>query len=259
MSKYIRWTIWAVLALVLGGGFFWLWPKQREGYTIAWDATWHPLSVYGQEGRLSAFSVELLFAIARNERLVVKAQQATRLEELLEDNIIDGALVGWTPTTKLKERYLFSEPYYRYGAVFVMRKGETVSSLQQLEGKTIAVRHGSPILLLGTFDSTIYAVPYQNAFIALQQLVEDKVDGVLIDDLFAYLYYGAGYLSKIHIVGPLLTSDGLRLMVRKDVGEGLVRAFNKGLQALKESGQYQQILNSWDLVEPPDNVFQISS
>lgn len=251
-----RFLLFALAFLLLFGLFRFyrfLVPAPPEIYKIGMDASWYPLGLYGKESSFTAFSSDILFAIARNQKIKVEILRSgpKRLQELLEDGKVDAILTSLTPDPKLEEEYYFSDPYYRFGAIFVVRKDIAFTSLKDLKGKRIGVKRNSPLLYRVSIDSEALIVPYDSLLFALEDLGEGGMDGLLVDQLLAYLYFAGFYRDHLKIVTLPLTPEGLRLVTLQETyAHDLIEKFNLGLENLKKEGLYEKYLNQWDLYNP---------
>lgn len=257
LLSYGKWIGWAFLLLLLLFGIYrsyrWISPSNPEVYRVAIDSTWYPLTLFGKEPAITAFSIDMMFSIAKREKIKIELVQSgpKRILELLDDGQVHGILTGLKPDPKLEETYYFSEPYYRFGAVLVIRKEDTFNSLMTLPNKRIAVRRNSPILFKVQVDPKAIIMPFDSPVGAFEQLSRGEVDAVVIDQLLAYLYFGGSYKDKLKVVTLPLTIDGLRLVtLQDDAGESLIELFNDGLRQIKEEGVYSKFLIQWDLHNP---------
>jgi polar amino acid transport system substrate-binding protein len=246
--------IFAALVLFWAGyrACRWIVPKPPEIYKIGVDATWYPLSLYGREYSFTAFSSDLLFAIARNQHIKVEIVRTgpKRLIDLLEDGHVQAVLSSIAPDDHNKEKYYFSDPYYRLGAILVMRKDYDFHSLQSLHNARIGVKRESAVLYRISIDPSVTIVPYDSPLIALDDLGKGEIDGI-VTDVLAYLYFGGLYREKLKVVTLPLTNEGLRMITLQEMFAGdLIVKFNQGLKNLKDDGVYEELLSHWELYNP---------
>lgn len=255
-NKAVKWGSLALLLLIL---FFsikscsaYISPKETT-YRIAKDPTWYPLPLYGNESNLSAFSNELLFAIARDQGLKIELTSTSHqmLFEKLDDGGVQGVLSSLNPDVSSREFYDFSDPYYLFGAVLVVPKESEVATLDDLAHKSIAVKRGSPILFQPPIAPSSFITPYDSPTLILDQLARDKIDAVVMDQFSAYFFLKEFYREKLKVANLPMTLDGLRLITGKTESDNeLVQKFNAGLKRIKEDGTYLELLNKWDLHDP---------
>lgn len=222
-------------------------------FKVGMDSTWYPLDLYGKEYTMTAFTTDLLNAIARDQNLKLEVVRTshTRLLELLEDDIVDGILTPLVPEKDLENQFYFSDPYYRFGAVIVVRKDSDIRSLQELGKGRLGINRHSPILyrLPGDFHAAV--VPYDNFLMTLSALADKKVDAVVVDQLLYFLYFGSLYRDQMKVATLPLTNEGLRLMTLKErQAKFFIEKFNEGLKRLKENNSYDRLLQKWDIYDP---------
>lgn len=237
-------------------------PPAPEVYRIGIDSSWYPLALYGKEHNMTAFTIDILYSIARDQSIRVEVVRTgpRRLIELLDDELVDGILTSLLPEGGLTDKYYFSDAYYRFGAVLVVRKEDKIHSLEDLVKKRIAIKRSSPVLYHIHKDNQFTVVPYDNYLMMLQALSDKKVEGIVMDQLLFYLYFGGLYRDQFKIVTKPMTNEGLRLMTLKEnYTEELVEKFNTGLTNIKESGTYDHLLNEWDIYDPEKIVHDSSS
>lgn len=242
-----------LLVLLIGGGYrLWEWvsPSAPSVYSIGMDTVWYPLNLYGKEASVTAFSQELLFAIARDQKIKVEVIRTgpKRLKDLLDDWEVDGILTSVIPDVKTEAQYYFSEPYYKFGAVFILKKSMDYKAFGELPHKRIAVKRGSSIMYQLKIDQNTTLSSYDSLLMAFEDLVQGKFDAIVVDQLPIFLYFGSLYRDKLRIATPPLTSEGLRLMtIQESYTEELIEKFNAGLQNLKDSGAYNRLIERWEL------------
>jgi polar amino acid transport system substrate-binding protein len=241
---------------VIFGGYRiirWASPETPDVYKIGMDSTWYPLALYGKEHCTTAFTTDLLFAIARNQSIKMDIVRTghKRLLEMLDDEQVDGVLTSLLPDRATEDKYYFSDPYYRFGAVLVVRKESDIHSILELPKKRVGVKRSSPVLYRVQIDPTASIIPYENQMKMFQDLSEKNVDAILLDQLLLYVYFGSLYKDQFKVVTLPLTNDGLRLVTLKErYTKELIDLFNAGLKNLQEDDIYNELLDKWELHDP---------
>lgn len=230
-------------------------PKDNT-FVITRDATWYPLNFMGKEKNVLGFSDDLILEIAKLKNVHVNLTRAPSgdLIEQLDNGQANGALTSLTPDVILNEQYLFSDPYYTLGSVLIVEPNSTIRSVDDLKGKYLGIMRGSPVMFyVGNYPS-LKVVTYDSQTIMLEDVVRDKIDAAMLNQLTAYNMVTGYFKGRLQVVTKPLTQEGLRLMThhgRKN--QKVIDAFNEGLTELKANGTYHKLLIKWGLYDPEDN------
>ena len=251
---YFRYVAGVLLLLMIGFGIFRACSSTTEEdnglYHIARDPNWNPLQLFDKEKNMSAFTNELLFEIARREKIHLELLRATSDDLLdgLKDGNYDGILSSIRPGAINRDLYEFSDPIYLLGPVLIVRSSSNIASLSDLQYKVLGVRQVSSNPELQTF-ADISIRNYENVLSALMDLDRGLIDAVLMESLPAYQYLLGIFNGKLKIVSKPMTDLGIRLVARHD-GKSetrLIHRFNEGLKAVKADGTYDALLTKWGL------------
>ncbi|MCS4306230.1 polar amino acid transport system substrate-binding protein [Rheinheimera pacifica] len=169
-----------------------------------------------------------------------------------------GLIAAWYDD-KRAEHFYYSQPLYANQIVFFKHKDITVSyrdyaDLAQQKLR-IAVVQGY-LHLPGLLESGITAVQVATDEQALQMLARGRVDLVPADKLNGLYLVDEKlpqYAGQLDWMTPALEQRPMYLLLsKKDPrSEMLIQRFNNGLQQLRQSGQYQQIIDN--LLPLPDS------
>ena len=226
-------------------------------YTIARDGTWYPITLGGKEKNMLGFTNELILKIAEKEDFQVKLfnKGYTGLFLGLENGDFDAVISSLVPSSSNKSRFIFSDPIYLVGPVLVVRKGYVLNSLEQLVGGTIAFRRGDNIDVDFTRYPNVFMNVYDSYALAVEALIDNRVDAILMQAIPAYNTIQGYYSGKMAVATAPMNDSGLRLIALKGrKGQQIIDSFNKGLQEMRKDGTYKSLMNSWQLIdteEPP--------
>lgn len=258
VSKKYRFII---LGVLLGLCFFYLTKSctlmntTEESYHIGQDNRWRDLNLMGNEKNFSAFSNELLIAIAREEHFNVNLTTLSDPIIELEQGNLQGILTSLQPNYLNENRFLFSEPYFLYGPVLIIPSTDPVDGWNEKRKKILAIPVNSPHLLNLEKDPTVQVKLYQDPLLALSDLSERRIDGAIFPAIQAHTYITTFYKHELKIVSLPLTSDGVRLAALNNAkGQSLIKSFNNGFEAVKENGTYHTLLERWGLIDIKQNV-----
>lgn len=229
--------------------------SKHEGinkvYRIARDPSWPGIILRGKESNLLGFVDSLIDTITRNQHIRIESINvpARSFLEGLQDENFDAVVTQLSPDLNIRDKYLFSDPFYSLGVILVVDAQSPAKSIEDLSGKTIGFLRGTSLLMQGRVPSKISLVPYESMTIAIDELMRDRIDGVVMDLFSAYAMQDGFYKGKIKVLPPPLTDEALRLVsTHENHSEYLIENFNKGLTELKADGTYQEMLKRFDLI-----------
>lgn len=225
-------------------------PKGKV-YSVTRDPTWYPSNLMGKEKNMTAFSDDLLMTIARTEgiRFHINNSSPDALLPGLLNQEYEMILTQIPPTLKLQETVVFSNPYFLLGPVLVTQIDSPITSIEEMNGKTIGIEAGSLLFFESQKYPSIIVTTYNNIFQALGALDADKIDGVLMGAFPAHIYTKTFYPTRLRVATSPLTQDGLRLAaLKKGTNEKLIKEFNDDLEKMHEDGSYDEMIKKWGLV-----------
>lgn len=226
--------------------------EETYVYRIGRDPSWSSLNLMGNELSMTAFTSDLLSAIARKVHFKYSLYDghSNELFANLDRGNYDAIMTSVEPNPLLFALYDLSDSFYLTGPVIIVRKDSDITSFEQLNDKFVGIKRSSPHLFHIREYSTIYFRTFENIHEAMDQLVNDQIDAVLMDALPAYIAVSTFYQNELKVVGKPLTEDGLRLIAKRTpITESLIKRFNEGLEAIIHDGTYNELIQKWDLVD----------
>lgn len=213
------------------------------------DASWFPLEFSNRNNNVTAFSTELLTEIGRIEKIsfVKLTVNWSDLMEGLQKDKYEAILSSMTPYIFNQSSFDFSDLYLPLGPALVVPMQSQIKSLDDLDGKEIAVISGSSsVLVLEKIQGVL--IRYYDAIPkALNDILVGTVDGAMVDILSAVAYCRDLYQDELKIVTGPLNDEGLRLITKHNGASDLVKGFNAGLAKMKKDGSYAKLLDKWSL------------
>lgn len=239
-----RFFLLIVLALTLVGC-----GSKGKTYTVGVDPSWFPINLAGKEPNVFAFSNELLFEISRLEGINFSRINMNwdNLSMGLEEHKYDAILSSIYPYVYELRRYDFSDLYLNTGPVLLVKGDSTLNVSGAMEGKEIAVGTQEQEALLIRHYPQVIVRYYNQIPNALNSLESEYVDGVIVGYIPATAFVEDLYEGKVKIATPPLNDAGLRLITVHKEHPQLIEAFNRGLEKVRSSGKYEQLLKKWDL------------
>ncbi|MBS4167424.1 transporter substrate-binding domain-containing protein [Parachlamydia sp. AcF125] len=245
------------IAVLIGLAYFFFSGNQSHRsleykvFRIGRDPTWYPLQLQGNEKKMVAFTNELLLAVAKESgfHFEISDVHSHTLFENLEKGDYDAVLSPLMPNQFNRQKYEFSALFFSVGPVLVVAQDSSAKSLADMEGKIVGVQRGTSLVSnMAQYPSMI--APYDQITFAFDQLLQDKIDGVVTDLFTAHTYAQGYYAKQLKLIPPPLTNEGLRLVAKQGIAQSyLLTRFNEGLKKVKEKGDYQKLLTKWGLAQ----------
>jgi len=169
-----------------------------------------------------------------------------QIEDMAFDSIIaavqsgkaDMGVAGMTVTEDRLQAVNFSDPYTQAAQVIIVKEDSTVATPDDLKGKTVGVQLGTTgdIYAEDIEDATIER--YSKGFEAVQSLLQDKVDAVIIDREPAKVFVEEN--EGLKVLDEEFTVEDYAICMAKD-NTDLLDKVNTALANLKESGKLDEI------------------
>ncbi len=255
-----KWTLLALLLAVLivlaacgdseeesgggesGGG-------EGESYRVGIDTTYPPFE-FEEDGEYTGIDIDLIKAIAENQDFEIdfNPMDFGGIIPALQADQLDVAIAGMSITDERKEIVDFSDPYFDAGLSLVVAEDNSdITSLEDLEGKTVAVKSGTTGAQFARDNEAEYVYEisqFEDSPSMVQEVSNGNAD-VLLEDYPVIAYAIAESELALKTVGERLTGDQYGIAVLKGENAELLEKINAGLQELRDSGEYDEILNKY--------------
>jgi len=209
--------------------------------TVGTNAEFAPFEFIGDDGQPAGIDVDMMNAVGQKIGMTIKIENMSfdALIPAMASGKIGAIASGMTITEERKQSVLFSDPYYAASQKIIVKEGSPIAAEADLAGKHIGVQLGTTGDLYVTDKFTDATVDrYDKAIDAVQDLVNGRLDAVVIDEEPAnvYIKQAAGI-----IVLPDRLSDeqyGIALPLGQDE---LLAKINQALADLKADGTLDAI------------------
>ncbi len=161
---------------------------EKDTIVVATSAD-NPPYEYIQEGKVVGLDIDIIEAIAKQmgKKLVIKNFDFPGLLPALASNSVDAVIAALTMTEERKTKIDFSTGYTSTGMAIIFRKGEKISAVKDLSGKTLGVQMGttweSYLKELSQTISNLHIRSLSNNLVLVEELKTGSVDGVLMEEL----------------------------------------------------------------------------
>ncbi|MEW5774806.1 MAG: transporter substrate-binding domain-containing protein [Thermodesulfobacteriota bacterium] len=248
MNAWIR-TLRGVLAGILLLALPGLPAHAGEKLRVATEGAYPPFNYVDARGELGGFDVDIAKALCR----AISAE--CDFVAAPWDGIIDGLEAGkydviaasMAYTEERARRVEFTDRYYRTTSSFVARRGSTLdTSVEGMRGKTVATQRSTvhADYLAATYGSSVTLKITDTQEGAFDLLVAGQADAVLCNSLTVLGFLRSDKGRDFAYIGEPLTGKNLSSSAHIALRKGNVRlrdAFNKALQEIRISGEYDQI------------------
>jgi ABC-type amino acid transport substrate-binding protein len=226
---------------------------KGQTIAVAFDSDSPPFTAM-ENGTLSGFDVDVIDEVAKRSGFTLEKKP------LPFDGVLPALLAGQAQigaasmsiTDKRKEAVNFSSPYFRTGIVLATRPDSPVQGVEDLKGRSVAVRTGSNNSLYMEqlpFASEIEIHRYNTTNEQLTAVLSGVDDAVANDGSILDFYIAKQGEGKLEIRGPLLTQDNYGYAVPKDRPE-VKEAIDTSLLAMVGDGTYAKIYQKYFGKEP---------
>jgi len=228
-----------------------------EPLTVGSDIPYPPFE-QGKAPNYEGFDIELMEAIGEKIGRTPEFQD-TSFETIFRDvqqGKFEAVISAATITEEREKAVDFSNPYYLSEQAVLVKEGSDVESLEDLEGKTVAVQQGTTGQELAKEELGGSEVrPYPEGPDAVNALKAGTVEGVIIDAPVAQ--NAVEKSGGVEIAEKVPTEEEYGIAVGQGETE-LLEEINKGLEEVLEDGTYKKIYEKWFKLEPPKAIFSAS-
>ncbi|MBG3877016.1 basic amino acid ABC transporter substrate-binding protein [Desulfovibrio oxamicus] len=217
---------------------------------VAQDATWPPMEFVDANKNLVGFSVDYTDAMAKEAgfKIVHKNVAWDGIFAGLESGSYDAIVSSVSITDERKNAMDFTAPYYEVRQALVVPKTTNATKLDDMKGKTL----GGQISTTGYFTikktAGVTAKSYDEIGLAMEDLFNGRIDGVVCDDPVAasYALQQEQYAAKMKIAFVIETQEKefYGIAVKKGNKE-VLDLLNKGIAAVKAKGIDKQLREKW--------------
>ena len=248
MKKLMR-ILAVALVLVMALSFVGCGAKSDK-YIIYSDKTFAPFEYYDTEsGKYIGVDMDILAAIAKDQGFEYEMHNEGFDPAMgaVQSGQADGMIAGMSITDKRKETFDFSDGYFKDGSVLVVGAESDITSLEGLRGKKIAAKIGttSTIYAESIKDEYGFEIKYFDQSPDMYQAVMSGNYVACFEDFSVIAWAIKNGSVKLKVVGEPVNPCYYGFAVKKGQNAELIEKFNKGLENIKASGEYDKILEKY--------------
>ncbi|WKZ89116.1 ABC transporter substrate-binding protein/permease [Streptococcus iniae] len=220
----------------------------KAKYKIASDSSFAPFEFQNDKGNYVGIDMELIKAIAKNQGFIIEVVNPGFDAALnaVQSGQADAVIAGMSVTDVRKEIFDFSDSYYTSNILLGVKSGSSISSYEDLKGKTVGAKKGTASYDFldkhkEKYDFKLKA--FDEASSMYDSLNSGSIVALMDDEAILKYSIQQGRKFETPIKGE--PSGEYGFAVKKGSNPELIQMFNNGLASLKKSGKYEQILNNY--------------
>jgi len=220
----------------------------KSKYVIASDSSFAPFVFQNSSNQYTGIDMDLIKAIAKDQGFEIEITNPgfDAAINAVQSGQADGMIAGMSVTDARKETFDFSDSYYTANTILGVKESSTVSSYEDLKGKTVGVKNGTASQTFLTENQSKYGYKiktFADGSSMYDSLNTGAVDAVMDDEPVLKYSISQGQKLKTPIEGTPIGETAFA--VKKGSNPELIEMFNNGLANLKASGEFQKILDKY--------------
>lgn len=219
-----------------------------QKFIVATDTTFAPFEFENENGEMVGIDLDILKAIAEDQGFEYELQVLgfSAAVTALEAGQCDAVIAGMSITEERQKKYDFSEPYFDSGVGMAVLSDSDIASYEDLNGKSVAAKVGTEGCTFAESIAEEYGFTVTQ-FEESSSMYQDVLSGNSVACFEDYPVMGYEISRGMDLKMPLEMEVGnsYGFATLKGKQPELVEMFNTGLANLKESGKYDEILNTY--------------
>ncbi|MCR4431710.1 MAG: basic amino acid ABC transporter substrate-binding protein [Tepidanaerobacteraceae bacterium] len=222
--------------------------KNSGKLVMATSADYPPYEFHdisGGKDEITGFDIDIAKAIAKElgVELEIKDMAFDGILPALLAKKVDIAIAAFTITEERKKSVNFSDPYLDGGQQIVTYKGSGIKGKEDLKGKTIGVQLSTTGEAEAKKIQGAKLKQFDRVDAVMLDLMNKRVDAAIVGKVVADAYIKLNP-DKYEMAGDKLNSEQNGIPIRKEDTK-LLEVVNKVLKDLKDSGEYDKLVQKW--------------
>ncbi len=226
-------------------------PAEMMKIKVGTNAEYRPMEFVDDKGAVIGFDIDLMNAIAAAGGFEVEFVN-TRWDGIfvaLDQGEFDAVISSATITDERKQTVNFSDPYFTAGQGLAVKQGSAITGIADVDGKKVGVQLGTTGDIWASENTKAEVIRYDEITLAMQALANGDVDAVFNDAPVSADIVKANPEMGLVMLPELYTSEEYGIAVNQDKADVLA-VINKGLAAVRASGEYDTIYEKWFGMKP---------
>ncbi|MGL4348893.1 MAG: substrate-binding periplasmic protein [Chlamydiales bacterium] len=223
--------------------------SQKTVYRIGIDPYFYPLSIHRRTEMVTGFSLELLekIGLMENVHFIPIQMNWNNLLYGLDKKSYEAALSFLQPYLFNEKKYRFSNPYFSVGLILLVEEKFDIFSLEDLSNKELIIPRSPDLMQVLERYPKIYKRFYNSPEDGFNVLIQGKTSGAVMENYIASGFLREPYPGKVVAIPQFITNKGIYLLTTTGKNEKILKIFNRGLQKMKEGGEYDDLVKKWNL------------
>lgn len=217
-------------------------------YVIATDTVFKPFEYTNENGEFVGIDVDILAAIAEDQgfEYELKSLGWDASIAACQAGQANGMIAGASITDKRKsEGWTFSDPYYTATQCVAVAKDSTITTLDALQGATVAVKTGTEGASYAESLKDQYSLTltyFEDSPTMYQAVTGGQCAACFEDTPIMAASIKDGDLAMQIVEGSENDGNGYGFAIFDASNQELVDKFNAGLKNIKANGKYDEII-----------------
>jgi ABC-type amino acid transport substrate-binding protein len=217
------------------------------------DASFPPFESMSPTGEPEGFDVDLIKAIAENQKLNVQVKHTgwDGMMNGLSDGTVKIGIAGITITDDRKKSFDFTTPYFTAKQVILVKANDSLANVKKvadLKGKLIGAQSGTTgaSLVEETFGKGYNNLKaYDDIASAIEDLQNGRIQSVIADNAVIKKFVDKLNLKQVKIIDDASVKTEVYGIAVKKGNKELLDKLNKGLAAVKQNGKYDELYKKY--------------
>ena len=221
---------------------------EGKKYVINTDTTFAPFEFENDKGEMVGIDLDILKAISEDQGFEYEVVPVgfSAAVTALEAGECDGVIAGMSITDERAQKYDFSEPYFDSGVGMAVQVGSDIKGYDQLKDKTVAAKIGTEGCTFAESIAEKYGfevTQYEDSSSMYQAVMAGEAVACFED--YPVIGYEISRGLELTLPTPMEKGSSYGFATLKGANPELVEKFNKGLENIKASGKYDEIINTY--------------
>ena len=217
-------------------------------YQIATDITFKPFEFENENGEMVGIDLDLLKAIAEDQGFTYELQVVgfNAAVMAMETGAADAVIAGMSITPEREELYDFSDPYFESGVGCAVLSTSEATDYSDFAGMQVAAKTGTEGCKFAESIAEEYGftvVQFDTSAMMYQDVMAGNSVACFED--YPVMGYEISQGMDLKLLDKLESANNYGIAVMKGQNAELIEMINAGLANLKESGKYDEIIDTY--------------